>query len=112
MAGEEEAIHPAHGISLPLVRDEVVTRLVAILEHITSDWDLGLSGQIEERTRLVADLEFESIDVVMFIIAIEQEFGRTDLGFDQLLLVDGEYVEDLTVAEVATFVIQRVSSSP
>ena len=68
-------------------RSIVLRDVVSILEDITGDWDLDLSGGIGPETRLIADLGFESIDVVQFVVAIEQRFQRRDLPFEQLLMV-------------------------
>jgi acyl carrier protein len=70
---------------------------------MTSDWDTGLSGDIEGETSLMCDLTFESIDVVMLIVAIEERFRRKGLPFEELMMVDGRYVEDLKVSDVVDF---------
>lgn len=81
----------------------VQNTVVEILEEMTREWDTGYSGRIGPDTLLMKDLTFESIDIVMLIVAIEERFGRKGLPFDTLLMVDGRYVEDLRVSEVAGF---------
>lgn len=54
-------------------------------------------------TLLVSDLEFESIDVVQFVVQVEEVFQRKDLPFEKLLMVEGRYKDDLSVEEVADF---------
>jgi acyl carrier protein len=81
----------------------ILANLVEILEEITQDWDTELSGKIGADTSLMNDLTFESIDVVMLIVAIEERFKRTGLPFDELLMVDGRYVDDLRVFELVSF---------
>lgn len=75
----------------------------AILLDLTQDWDLELVGGIRRETRLVADLAFESIDMVQFIVALGDEFGRGDLPFELLLMDDGRYVDDVAVSQVVDF---------
>jgi acyl carrier protein len=82
---------------------QILANLVEILEEITQDWDTELSGKISADTSLMNDLTFESIDVVMLIVAIEERFKKTGLPFDELLMVDGRYVDDLRVSELAGF---------
>ena len=84
-------------------RAEIDDGVVSILEEMTSDWDLDLDGGIGSQTRLIEDLAFESIDVVQFVVELEQRFGRRGLPFEQLLMSDGRYVDDLTVIQVAAF---------
>ena len=76
---------------------------VAILTEITKDWDTGFGGGITPATRIVGDMAFESIDVVILVTAIEQHFNRRDLPFELLLMTEGRYVDDLTVQQIADF---------
>lgn len=76
---------------------------IEMINDLTSDWDTGLDEGITPETRLVADLGFESLDVVYLVTAIEQRYGRRDLPFEELLMTEGRYVDDLTVSQVASF---------
>jgi acyl carrier protein len=82
--------------------------VVEILSDMTSDWDLDFSGGITGDTRLVADLSFESVEIVQLMGAIEKHFKLGNLAAEELLMQDGRYVEDLTVSESADFVSGRV----
>jgi len=86
--------------------------VTAILEEMTGEWDTGYSGRIGPDTCLMKDLSFESIDIVMLIVAIEEKFGTKGLPFDTLLLVDGRYVEDLKVAEITGFLARHFQGGP
>jgi acyl carrier protein len=46
--------------------------------------------------------------VVYLVTAIEQRYGRRDLPFEQLLMVDGRYVDDLTVTQIAEFLQKNI----
>lgn len=83
--------------------DEIVGRLSGILRDMTSDWDLDTEAPIGRETQLIADLAFESIDIVQLVVAIEENFGQRSIPFDKLLMVDGRYVDDLSVGQVADF---------
>jgi len=89
--------------------DQVTSELVAILENLTGDWETGFSGEIGSNTKLIADLGFESIDVVHLVVALEEHFRRNDLPFESLLMEEGRYVQDLQVGEVANFLRQHIS---
>jgi acyl carrier protein len=39
----------------------------------------------------------------MLIVAIEDRFNKTGLPFDELLMIDGRYVDDLHVSELVGF---------
>ena len=83
---------------------DVSCQLVGILTDMTSDWDIELDSEINRETRLIADLAFESIDIVELVVAIEQTFNSRGIPFERLLMVDGRYVDDLSVAQVSDFV--------
>lgn len=83
---------------------ETITKdLIQILTDMTQDWDVDFSGGISGQTRLVADLGFESIDVVMLIGEIHRHYNRRNLPFERLLLKDGGYVDDIRVSSLAEF---------
>jgi acyl carrier protein len=82
---------------------EIEATVVRVLQEMTSDWDLELSGGIVPSSRLVSDLGFESLDVVMLILALEEQLGHNELPWTTLLLSGDSYVEDLTVADVTLF---------
>ncbi len=77
--------------------------IIRILADMTRDWEVQFSGQISSQTYLVRDLGCESIDIVMLIVSIEQNFGRKGLPFEELLTVDGHYVNDFTVGDIVNF---------
>lgn len=82
--------------------------VVSVAEHVVSDWDLDLAEPLGPATRLVADLDFDSIDLVCLFVSLEGRHEGTAFRFEELVTVDGEYVEDLTLAQVATFVARRL----
>ena len=77
------------------------------MTDMTSDWDIDFSGGITPDTNIIADLQFESIDVVQFIVQLEGKFQRKDLPFEKLLMVDERYRDDFTVQEVVDFLHQN-----
>lgn len=84
--------------------------VIEILSELTADWDdLGLNGSIGPDTAIVGELGFESLDVVYLVTAIEERYDRRDLPFEQLLMVDGSYVTDLTVKQIAQFLREQLN---
>ena len=83
--------------------DAISGRVIGILADMTSDWDIDLEGEINRDTRLIGDLAFESIDIVQLVVAVEGEFKERGIPFEKLLMVDGRYVDDLTVGDMADF---------
>ena len=84
-------------------QEQIFQEVAKILTDMTSDWDIDFSGDITPATKIIADLQFESIDVVQFIVQLEGKFQRKDLPFEKLLMVDERYRDDFTVQEVVDF---------
>lgn len=82
---------------------ELEACVVGVLEELTADWDLDLDGGIGPDTRLMADLSFESIDVVQFVVSVEQKLGTKGIPFENLFMKEGDYVHELSVREIVDF---------
>jgi acyl carrier protein len=91
-----------------LTSAEVSERLRATLSEFVADW--GLDAEITDGTGLVADLEFDSIDVIQFVVAVEKAFASRNLGFQSLLMQEGRYVDDLSVGQIETFLAQKLAA--
>lgn len=91
-------------------RGDVLEGVVGILEEMTKEWDTGFSGSIGPETSLMNNLTFESIDIVMLIVAIEERFGKKGMPFEELLMVDGHYVDDLKVSQIAAFLERQLTA--
>ncbi|HEY9600761.1 MAG TPA: phosphopantetheine-binding protein [Allocoleopsis sp.] len=85
---------------------QVESAIVNILNDMTQDWDLDTS-EIEPETKLVEDLNFGSIDIIHLVVAIEEHFQQK-LGFNELLMHDGQYVDDVSVNELVNFVSRKL----
>jgi len=92
-------------------RETILQGLVAILEDMTSDWDIKYEGGIGLDTRLIADLDFESIDVVQLIVAIEERFQVRGLPFEKLLMREGRYVDDFHVSDAVNFLYEHLDGA-
>jgi acyl carrier protein len=99
-------MQPQYEVADPSGRHDVLSRVVATIESLVQDWDLD--QPVNAETRLVADLGFESIDLIQMVAALEQEFGNPNFSFAELLIVDGRYVDDLTVAQITEALATRI----
>jgi acyl carrier protein len=85
--------------------------VIGVLQEITQDWDLDLAGGFRPETLLIADLAFESIDLVQFAVSLEQAIGQKGLPFENLFMKDGDYVDDLSIAQVVEFLTAQVGQA-
>lgn len=93
-------------VETQLAQSDFEQRVIAVVSDFIQDW--GLDAQIAAETRLVEDLGFDSIDVIQLIVEIETSFNNRRMGFQDLLMRDGRYVDDLSVAEIRDFVHRRM----
>jgi acyl carrier protein len=84
-------------------KNGILDTMIHILKDMTSDWDLEFDTDIGPDTYIISNLEFESIDVVQLVVQIEETFGRKDLPFEKLLMIEGRYRDDMTIQEVVDF---------
>src|SRR5438128_8425576 len=87
----------------------VAEQVVAIIADMICDWGVEVDDPIGVHTRLVADLEYGSVDIIHLIVAIEEHFRRPRMGFQELLMKDNRYVDDLTVGQIAAFVGRKLA---
>lgn len=82
-------------------------RLIELLKDFTQDWDNEFEGEMGPQTRLLADLGFESIDIIQLVVAIQEDIVKRKLSFDQLLMKDGRYVDDLSIGQIADYLARQ-----
>ncbi|MBW2602903.1 MAG: acyl carrier protein [Deltaproteobacteria bacterium] len=90
-------------------KDAILKDVITILKDLTYDWDLEFSDPIGPDTKFVADLGFESIDIVQFIVAIEEHFQRRGLPFENLIMVDGRYVDEIKLGDTVAFLFSHLN---
>jgi len=92
-----------------MTRDTVNQTVVTVLAEFVRDW--GLDTDITPQTTLVGDLGFDSIDVIQLTVALERAFGSRKIGFQDLLMHGGRYVDDLSVEQFQRFLEARLATT-
>lgn len=90
--------------------DDLVQQLIALLDDFTQDWDREDEAPMTRQTKLLADLGFESIDIIQLAVAIEEDITHRKVPFDQLLMSNGRYVDDLSIGQIADFLVPYASA--
>jgi acyl carrier protein len=93
---------------MQLTKNQVQADIISILKDVTQEWELDLN-EIKPETHLVEDLGFGSIDIIQLVVAIEEHF-KQKLGFNDLLMNEGQYIDDLSVEELVSFVSSKLQS--
>ncbi|MEO0983944.1 MAG: sulfotransferase [Cyanobacteria bacterium J06639_14] len=92
------------------MRQKLEVTILELIEAMTEEWELELDEDISLGNKLIDDLGFSSVDFVQFFVAIEDEVQQK-LGFHDLIMVDGKYIDDLSITEIVTFVEGKLNSS-
>lgn len=89
---------------------ELQDEVIKVVAEIIKDWDLEFEQQINIETGLIGELEFESIDIVRLVVALEQHFECRGIPFEKLFMKNGEYISELRIKEIATFLNESETS--
>ena len=81
----------------------IQSAVATIIDEMISGLDLDYDKTIDSGTRLIADLGFASVDFVHLIVQVESHFKRK-MGFHDLIMPNGSYVDDLSVGQIVDFV--------
>ncbi len=90
----------------PLDRSATLATVIATLEDLMQDWEI--EEPIGPETRVVADLGFESIDLIQMIGALERAFRQRGGALVDMLVANGRYVDDLSVGEITDGIAVRI----
>ena len=90
---------------------QVQSDILSLVADMVQDWDTTPAGDIAASTRLVNDLGFCSVDIISLVVAIEEHFRTRNLGFAELLMRDGSYVDDLAICDLARFVAAKLAGN-
>jgi acyl carrier protein len=92
---------------MQLTETQIQSDIIEILKDMTQEWDLDVD-EISPDTKLVEDLSFASVDIIHLVVSIEEHF-KQKLGFNELLMNDGRYVDDLSINDVTNFVSRKLA---
>jgi acyl carrier protein len=92
---------------MQLEETQIQSNIIEILKDITQEWGIDVDD-INSETKLVEDLGFVSVDIIHLVVSIEEHF-KQKLGFNELLMQDGKYVDDLSIDKLASFVSRKLN---
>jgi acyl carrier protein len=83
-------------------RDEILVDVVMLLRRLADDWEY--SGEITQDTQFIADMGFQSLDVVVLSAAVQEHYEQV-LPFPELFAEIGQRpIPDISVGEWVDFV--------
>jgi acyl carrier protein len=84
----------------------VLDDVLGLVTQLAGDWEY--TGSVTPETRLLADLEMESLDLVVLGTALQERYGR--LPFSEFLAEIGQRPvaeRDVTIGELVSFVARH-----
>ena len=87
-------------------RDQLRADVLEILRDKVKKLDSGFSGTLTEETRMFGDLDFESVTLVEFCMAIGKHFQKK-IPFQNLVFRNGQF-QDFSVGELLTFLEEHL----
>ena len=94
-----------------IAQTKVLDEVLDLMTQLAGDWEY--SGVVTSETGLLADLELESLDLVVLGTALQERYGR--LPFSEFLAEIGQRpVEqrDVSVGELVRFVSRHSTRVP
>jgi acyl carrier protein len=88
-------------------RDQLRDDVLEILGDKVRKLDSEFSGTLNEQTRLFGDLDFESVTLVEFCVAVGKHVQKK-IPFQTLVFRDGQF-QDFTVGELVTLLEEHLS---
>ena len=90
-------------------KEILISEVISVVKDVIKDWDIELENEINGDTGLIEELEFESIDIVRFVVALEQHFECRGVPFEKLFMNSGGYITELKLFEVAEFLSSQTA---
>src|SRR5207248_3012992 len=89
-------------------RETILRDVIEQVERISSDIGLDLPEEVGPETRIVAHLDWDSMDRVLLMAAFRELYGEEDLSFEALM--GGiRYPNDWTVGEIAAHLHEQLN---
>ena len=89
-----------------MTQPQVFSDVLDLMSQLAGDWEYD--GEVTLATRLLADLNLESLDLVVLGTSIQERYGR--LPFTEFLAEIGQRPleqRDVTVNELVAFICQH-----
>lgn len=81
-----------------------------IMEEFVEDWGLD-DIELTKETLIKADIGFDSSDTMQLFAAIQEEYPGVEFKFQDLVVQDETYVEDLKLGQIIVFVLKTLSQN-
>ena len=82
---------------------QVLQLIIEIVRTMTADWDID-PDEVKPNSLLEQDFGFSSMHGMSLLASIDEELD-VRLPYENLVLRDGAYINDLSIADITRFVV-------
>lgn len=94
-----------------LTKHRIHQAVVECIQELLADTDLELDDPIEATTTLNADLCLTSVEAMELFAKLDLRLACR-LPYEELVMIEGEYRDELTVGELVDFAWARKDDAP
>jgi len=87
--------------------EEVV---IGLVNDFVEDWGLD-DLDVNKSTMLKADIGFDSSDTMQLFAAVSEHYNYVEFKFQELVVQDDKFVDDLSLGQVIVFVLKQLKSN-
>lgn len=84
--------------------------VIGLVKSLIEDWGLD-DVEVGRETTLRGDMGFESADFMQIFTMIHEHYRGVNFKFQELVMRDNRFVEDLTLGEIAVFVLKKLNEA-
>ena len=92
-----------------MTRSEVLAQVMDLVSTLAAEWDF--SEEITASTRLFADMNWQSVDMVVLANEIQTLYGQTFPFADFFERLRGREDPGISIGELADFVFENLSAT-
>lgn len=89
--------------------ETVEQTIIRLTNDLIEDWGLD-DVDVMGETTLKGDLGFDSSDIMQIFTAIHENYRGVDFRFQELVMKDNKFVEDLTIGQISVFVLRKLGT--
>ncbi|EIC22241.1 sulfotransferase family protein [Thiorhodovibrio frisius] len=98
------------GVGNQFSREELRSIILPLLASLAPDWEFDeWEDRVDDSHLLIADLGLTSVEFIDLFVGIESACAR-NIGFHDLLMVDGRYISDLSLGALIDYVVERIQA--
>lgn len=91
-------------------KERVLRTVLEIIKDMIEDFGIDSPEKLDEETRVVKDLDFESTDIIELFVAIRKHYHCDSIPFQNLVIRNNRFV-DFSIGELVEFLYPFVKSN-